>query len=75
MMGPEVSVTDREAGIALITGQIVEAWLNRQPIKAGAVTGEQLSDVIMCVRIGLSLPLADLPTAKASGKSGLSIVS
>ena len=64
----EIAVTDREAGIALMTGQIVEAWLARQPIMKGAVSGEQLSDVITCVRISLTMPIVSSETNAAGTK-------
>ncbi|WP_264045583.1 hypothetical protein [Methylobacterium flocculans] len=70
----EIQVDSKEAGVALITGQIVEAWLGRQPIAKGAVTAEQLSDVIICVRIGLSTPLHSLPAQTDRPRSHLSLV-
>jgi hypothetical protein len=56
----EVEAPDREAGIALITGQIVEAWLGRQPITKGTVTADQLGEVIMAVRVNLATPLPNV---------------
>ena len=70
----EVEIDSREAGIALITGQIVEAWLGRQPIKSGAVTPAQLADVILSVRIGLASPIVGLPEQGAEPKPGLRLV-
>ena len=64
---PEMDVPDRDAGILLITGQIVEAWLGRLPMQDRPVSGEVLSDVIMCVRLGLSLPVADALTKITGG--------
>lgn len=66
-------IADRETSIALVTSQIVEAWLARQPIAKSNVTAEQLSDVIMCVRIGLTAPLA-LDGTSESPKPGLRLV-
>lgn len=70
----EVEVDSKEAGVALITGQIVEAWLNRQPIAKGAVSAAELADIIVAARVSLSCPLVGLEAAAVPQKPGLRLV-
>ena len=70
----EVEVDSKEAGVALITGQIVEAWLNRQPISKGAVSAAELADIIVATRASLSCPLLGLDGLATQRKPGLRLV-
>ena len=67
-------IADKEAGIALITGQIVEAWLGRQPIAKGNVSPDDLVAVIMAIRWGLTAPLVADEAPAAEPKPNFSVV-
>lgn len=72
-MDPEVHyVTDRDAGIALITGQIVEAWLNRLPRVRDNVKPELVAEMITAVRTSLLTPIPGIENeAKPRGGSSV----
>ena len=66
-MDPEVHyVTDRDAGIALITGQIVEAWISRLPRASNNISPVQMAAMIVAVRTSLSQPVEGSESSKPS---------